>query len=70
MTNEELAQKLRDGGHQIGDPVLRTDGMLLLLIDNVYMFRPDAVDLATGAAALDQIIERNRGKVFPDAPAD
>jgi hypothetical protein len=34
------------------------------------MFRLDAVDLATGAATLDEIVKRNQGKVFPDAPEE
>jgi hypothetical protein len=29
------------------------------------MYRRDAVDLATGAATVDEIKKRNEGKVFP-----
>jgi hypothetical protein len=46
------------------------DGMMLRNINGTFMFRLDAVDLATGAATLNEIVTRNKGKVFPDAPED
>jgi hypothetical protein len=68
MTEEELSQKLKERGHRIGNPVVReTDGVMLYRIDDVFMFRQDAVDLANGAATLDDILKRNEGKVFPGA---
>lgn len=33
-------------------------------INGTFMFRLDAVDLATGASTLDEIVKRNKGKVF------
>jgi hypothetical protein len=68
MDNDELGQKLKARGHRIGTSVVRTDGMMLFQVDDVFMFRLDAVDLALGAATLDEILTRNEGKVFPDAP--
>ena len=41
--------------------------MMLYRIDEVFMFRQDAVDLANGAATLVDIVERNEGKVFRGA---
>jgi len=67
MNEDDLVQNLEAKGHVIGNTAIRTDGMLLLNIDNVFMFRPDAVDLANGTATLDDILRRNKGKVFPDA---
>jgi hypothetical protein len=46
------------------------DGMMPRNINGTFMFRLDAVDVATGAATLEQIVERNKGKVFPNAPEE
>ena len=70
MTEEELGQKLKERGHRIGNATMRTDGMMLYQVDDVFMFRLDALDLANGAATLDDILKRNKGKVFPDAPEE
>jgi hypothetical protein len=68
MTDEELSQNLKEGGHLVGNPVVReTDGMMLYRVDDVFMYRRDAVDLATGAATVDEIEKRNEGKIFPGA---
>jgi hypothetical protein len=68
MDDDELGTLLKSNGYQIGDAANRTDGKMLLKLNGVFMFRQDAVDLATGIATLDQVIARNKGKVFPDAP--
>jgi hypothetical protein len=44
--------------------------MMLRNIDGHFMFRLDAVDLATSAATLDEIVNRNKDKIFLDAPGD
>jgi hypothetical protein len=68
MDNYELWEKLKTRGFDIGDPSIRDDGKLLMRINNVFMFRPDAVDLANGNATLEDVISRNDGQVFPNAP--
>ena len=70
VENDELALKIKAEGHRIGNSAMREDGMLLYQVDDVFMFRPDAVDLANGAATLEDIIKRNKGKVFPNAPME
>ena len=70
MENDELALKLKAKDHRIGNPAMRDDGMLLYQVDDVLMFRPDAVDLANGTATLEDIIKRNKGKIFPAAPEE
>ena len=70
MDNDELYQKLKEGGFKLGNAVVRDDGMMLFLVNDVFMFRTDAVDLATGHATVKDILSRNEGKVFPDAPPD
>jgi hypothetical protein len=66
MYNDESARLLKERGFELGDACIR-DGQVLLRINNVFMFPPDADDLAHDRATLKQIIERNQGKVFPDA---
>jgi hypothetical protein len=68
MNDNELGTLLKSRGYEIGNAAIRADGKLLLNLNGVFMFRQDAVDLATGVATLDQVISRNQGKVFPDAP--
>jgi hypothetical protein len=51
----------------IGQAVVRDDGILLWLINDVFMFRRDAVDLASGVVTLGVLV-RKTGKVFPKAP--
>jgi hypothetical protein len=68
MDDEELVRKLRECGYVIGRGAVRDDGMMLWLINDAFMFRRDAVDLANGVASLKDVMWRNRGKVFPKAP--
>ena len=68
MDNDELWATLKARGFILGDAVVREDGMLLLLVNNVYMFRLDAVDLANDHATVADILARNKGKVFPNSP--
>ena len=70
MTDDELEEQLKERGYKIGSSVLSDDGMMLRNINGTFMFRLDAVDLARGAATLDEIVTRNKGKVFPDAPEE
>ena len=66
--DEELMARLKDQGHSISPSVMRDDGMPLYEIDGVLVFRSDAVDPVNGSAALDVIITRNKGRIFPNAP--
>lgn len=68
MDDEELVRRLKERGYRIGNRVIREDGVMLWLINAVFMFRLDAVDLADGVAGLEDVILRNAGKVFPKAP--
>jgi uncharacterized protein YaaQ len=68
MTDDELEEQLKDRGYAIGSSALSDDGMMLRNINGTFMFRLDAVDLATGVATLDEVVKRNRGKIFLDAP--
>ena len=70
MTDDELEERLKERGYEIGSSALSDEGMMLRNVNGTFMFRLDAVDLATGAATLDDIVHRNKGKVFPDAPKD
>ena len=47
MTNHELGMQLRKRVFILGDSVLREDGIMLLNVNNVFMFRSDAVDLGS-----------------------
>ncbi|HYI92272.1 MAG TPA: hypothetical protein VEX68_01890 [Bryobacteraceae bacterium] len=69
MTDEELEDHLNKQGYKIGSSALSDDGMILRNINGTYMFRLDAVDLARGAATLEEIVKRNKDEAFPDAPA-
>jgi hypothetical protein len=66
MYDHEAARLLKEKGVELGSPVMR-EGQLLIRVNNVFMFPMDADDLAHNRATLKQIIERNTGKVFPDA---
>jgi hypothetical protein len=68
MDDEEIVQRLKGRGYTLGDAAVREDGMFLWRVNDTFMFRQDAIDLASGAATLGDIFERNAGKVFPDAP--
>jgi hypothetical protein len=48
---------------------VREDGVFLWHVNETFMFRRDAVDLASGTCTLSDIIGRNEGKVFPNAPS-
>lgn len=48
--------------------MIREDRTLLLRINDVYMFRPDAVDIANGHATIEDVRGRNKCKVFPNSP--
>ena len=67
MNDEQVVEGLKVRGYQIGDAVMRTDGMLLWRANDVLMFRRDAADLAAGAATIKQILTRNDGQIFPGA---
>lgn len=40
----------------------------LVQVNGIRMFEHDAADLAHDRATLPLILERNKGKMFPDAP--
>ena len=64
--DEDASRLLTENGFEIGDPVMIPGGPLLCRVNNVLMFEWDAEDLAFGRATLNQILERNKGKVLPD----
>jgi uncharacterized protein YaaQ len=70
MTDTELEEQLTAKGYRLGNSEMSEDGMMLRNINGTFMFRLDAVDLATGAATLEEIVQRNKGKVFPNAPKE
>ena len=66
MYDEDAVRLLKEKGFEIGAPCSR-EGQILVRVNNAFMFPMDADDLAHDRATLKQIIERNAGKVFPDA---
>ncbi|MFN0170632.1 MAG: hypothetical protein ACKV22_29775 [Bryobacteraceae bacterium] len=69
MTDEELHQKLTAQRHNLSSGKMRQDGVFLYEVDHVLMFRADAVEIASGGATLEDIVKRNEGKIFPEAPS-
>jgi hypothetical protein len=55
-------------GFKLGNAVVRTDGVMLFRVNDVFMYRADAADLARGEATMADILTRNGGKIFPDSP--
>jgi hypothetical protein len=68
MDDKELARRLKERGYIIGRGAVLDDGVMLWLVNDVFMYRQDAVDLANQAASLEDVLWRNRGKMFPKAP--
>ena len=68
MTDDQIVDGLRPRGFEIGDAAIRTDGIMLWRVNDIFMFRQDALDLASGGATIRKVLTRNEGKVFPDAP--
>lgn len=68
MLDDELFRQLKESGFETGPSVVRTDGVMLYQVNRIFMFRQDAVDLAQGQATVAQVLARNKGKVFPQAP--
>jgi hypothetical protein len=64
MHDEELVRRLTEQGYGIGQGAVRDDGATLWLINDVFVFRRDAVDLANGVASLEDVIWRNGEKCF------
>jgi hypothetical protein len=63
--NAEVFARLEKAGHTIGETWIREDSKVLISVDGVFMFWRDLVDLAEGLATVEQIKQRNKGKVFP-----
>lgn len=68
MDDVEMVELLKQRGYRLGDSAVREDGVFLWQVNETFMFRRDVVDLASGACTLGDVIGRNEGKVFPDAP--
>ena len=68
MFDKKAADLLTGKGFTIGQTAIRTDGMALVEVNDTFMFETDADDLAHGRASLEDILKRNDGKIFPDAP--
>lgn len=63
MHANEIVRQPRASGHTCQrDPYVNSDGQLILLVDNVAMFRRDAEDLLMGRTRIEEIVGRNRGK--------
>jgi hypothetical protein len=68
MDDVEAVRLLKERGYTLGDSAVREDGVFLWKVNETFMFRRDVVDLASGACILSDVIDRNEGKVFPNAP--
>jgi hypothetical protein len=64
MHDEELVRILTERGYVIGQGAVRDDGAMLWLINDVFMLRRDAVDLANDVASLEDVIWRNGEECF------
>jgi hypothetical protein len=60
--NEIIRQLGASGDTCQGEPYMNSDGQLILVVDNVAMFRRDAEDLVMGRTKIEEIVGRNRGK--------
>jgi hypothetical protein len=67
MNDKEVAEQLKSRGYRLGEAIMRNDGMLLWRVNDVFMFRKDAVDLAENVATTKHILTRNDGQIFPGA---
>jgi len=67
MYEEDAARLLKKKGFEVGNPAKLESGPVLVRINDVFMFQSDAEDLAHDRVTLQQIVERNKGKVFPKA---
>lgn len=68
MDDVEMIALLKQRGYTLGTIALREDGVFLWQVNETLMFRRDVADLASGACTLGDVIGRNDGQVFPDAP--
>jgi hypothetical protein len=66
--NDNLYNQLKAMGFKMGNAAIREDGVMLVRVNDVFMYRTDAVDLASGTATIADILARNAGKIFPDSP--
>src|SRR5947208_109161 len=69
MDDAEIVRLLKERGYTLGDSAVREDGVFLWQVNETFMFRRDAVDLASDACTLGDVIARNEGNVFPNAPS-
>jgi len=64
MHDEELVLRLTERGYAIGQGAGRDDGAMLWLVNDVFMLRADAGDLANDVASLEDVIGRNGEECF------
>ena len=60
MDENELLGKLKSKGHKVGTPYVRHDGKMMWVVDEVGMFRLEAVELANGRTTVEEILRRKR----------
>jgi hypothetical protein len=68
LENKTLVRQLKVMRFSVGAAAIREDGIPLIRVNDVFGFRPDAVDLAIGDATLAKVLARNKCEVFPNAP--
>ena len=67
MNDNELESRLKARGFSLGAPIMDESGTMLFRVNNVCMYRMDAMDIANGDATLQGVVVRNKGKIFPGA---
>jgi hypothetical protein len=70
VDDNKLIERITARGHKFAKVAIRDyDGMMIYEVNDTFVFREDLQDLAEGTATIQEIIERNKGKVFPNAPS-
>jgi hypothetical protein len=68
VDDNELIERITARGYKFAKAAVRhSDGMMIYEVNDTFMFREDLQDLGEGTATIQEIIERNKGKVFPNA---
>ncbi len=70
MEQAELVEKLKRQGYRIGTAFGRTDGVVLLRINEVMIRASDAEKLAEGKVTLDQLIGPAENYIPPEVRSD
>jgi len=70
MDDAEVARLLKERGYTLGSSAVREDGVFLWQVNETFMFRRDAVDIASGACALSDVIAVMRAMCSLPLPGD